>query len=692
MQRTPAPQSQEGRLFALQQERDRLERNRQLGVGGYDRPGFTDQFTAPINDELAWLAGYGSQGVGNIARNLTGRPVEVSALDRARAMREISNEGQDQFVEDYPVQAFTGGVLGGAALAPARGAAIPGLIGRLGTEAGLGAAYGAAEGDSLSDRLSGAGFGAGVGLALGGAAEVAAPYIGRLVNRVRGRGGSQAVEALDVLTPSGELVADAAPDYRVQSSQDLAPTDTPESLRAQGYEIDPETNTWARTVGVEAPSAYAAPAVVSRDLAGDILAEAARKGPKLSYSDFRAENDGRLGTMFDYSRLNEVPDVPQVPLDRYVPARGTSPRMRDALSNPVVEEGLNATVARGLESGVPWYNIEPLRQRAESLGVGPDQFGRFTDIIAATSPRAKVPDNIRTASYYNYMQETGQPIAGNAPAGYGSIAGNLHRDNVLELQRNGGWNVFKNPKPASFSQNFQGNQYVATIDTHNQRMPGILSRDPRFLETSIAELVRPGTSRDQVAANLLASYPNMRPEHLDDFLRNVDSDKPRVTFRPQQWVNEGSISMDEAVRDPGLWSSKPNENEYGAYEAWQRDQAEKMGLSTAQYQASMWTGGAAETGMASPPEPFLRTIESRVLYTAERMGLDPEMVLDRFLKGSIPLLSVGGAGLLVMGADGQPEEVGGLNMNALGDGSYEAGPTALTGPDYQYQGTALNPL
>jgi hypothetical protein len=148
----------------------------------------------------------------------------------------------------------------------------------------------------------------------------------------------------------------------------------------------------------------------------------------------------------------------------------------------------------------------------------------------------------------------------------------------------------------------------------------------------------------------------MRPEHLDHFLRNVDSDKPRVTFRPQQWVNEGSISMDQAVKDPGLWSSVPNENEYGAYEAWQRDQAEKMGLSTAQYQASMWTGGAAETGMASPPEPFLRTVESRVKYTAERMGLNPETVLDGFLKGSIPLLSLG-AGVMVMGADGQPQEI-----------------------------------
>jgi hypothetical protein len=220
-----------------------LERYRQQGIRGYDTPGFTDQFTAPLNDEVAWVAGYGMQGAANIARNLTGRPVEVSALDRARAMRQISNEGQDRFAKEHPVQAFTGGLLGAAAMAPARGAAIPGLI----TEAGLGAAYGAAEGDSPSDRLSNASFGASIGLVLGGAGEIAAPYIGRLVNRFRGRGGSAAVSA-----PRGGMTGEA-PGYRVERSQDVAPTDTPESLRAQGYEIDPATNTWARTVGTEAP-------------------------------------------------------------------------------------------------------------------------------------------------------------------------------------------------------------------------------------------------------------------------------------------------------------------------------------------------------------------------------------------------------------------------------------------------------
>lgn len=46
--------------------------------------------------------------------------------------------------------------------------------------------------------------------------------------------------------------------YGVTREQELGPQDTPESLRAQGYELDPATNRWARVVGrQQAPGAPA---------------------------------------------------------------------------------------------------------------------------------------------------------------------------------------------------------------------------------------------------------------------------------------------------------------------------------------------------------------------------------------------------------------------------------------------------
>jgi hypothetical protein len=67
-----------------------------------------------------------------------------------------------------------------------------------------------------------------------------------------------------------------------------------------------------------------------------------------------------------------------------------------------------------------------------------------------------------------------------------------------------------------------------------------------------------------------------------------------------------------------------------------------MGMSPAQYQASMWLGGAEDTGLGSTPEPFLKTFEARVRYTADRLGLPPEVVLEQMLKGETPLLAKGG--------------------------------------------------
>jgi hypothetical protein len=278
-----------------------------------------------------------------------------------------------------------------------------------------------------------------------------------------------------------------------------------------------------------------------------------------------------------------------------------------------VAGAINDIVAKGVELGGPrWYNTEPLLARMRQIMPDVDaaaKYARLMDLVAATSPRAKVPDNIRTASYYNYLAANGLPIPDKPAAGYGSVAQGLHTQNARMLEGLGGWDVFKNPKPASFSSNLQGNQNNVTIDTHNFRLPGILARDPRFLETSI------------------------KPE----------AGEAVEMLRPQRWYNEGSLSMDDAVARPAFWTAKPNDNEYGFYEAWQQQQAREMGLTPAQYQASMWIGGGDDTGLASAPEPFLDTLDSRVRYTGDRLNVDHEKVLDRLLRGETPLLATGGA-------------------------------------------------
>jgi hypothetical protein len=395
----------------------------------------------------------------------------------------------------------------------------------------------------------------------------------------------------------------------------------------------------------------AAPAIGhNRNIAADVLAEAASKSKGAqSFSDWRAANEDKLGTLFDYSRLSEVPDVPQTQMPRYAPARGPSDRIVSALADPRVVEGINTTVERGAAGGGrDWYNTDPLLERMRSA-VGttdaPSHYARLMDTVAATSPRSKVADNIRTGSYYDYLRANGMPIPDKPAGGYGSVAQDLHVGNVRGLESTGGWDIFKNPKPASFSTNLQGNQNNVTIDTHNMRLPGFLSEDPRMLAPGYDELVKPAKGekvidRNKIAADLLAKYPNMKGPDMDAFLSKLD--KKKVTYRPRDWVKSGSVSMDEALKQPTFWDSKPKDNEYGYYEAWQQKQAKKLGMSPAQYQASMWLGGADETGLGSTPEPFLKTFEARVRYTADRLGLPPDVVLEEMLKGKTPLLAKGG--------------------------------------------------
>jgi hypothetical protein len=298
---------------------------------------------------------------------------------------------------------------------------------------------------------------------------------------------------------------------------------------------------------------------------------------------------GRGGPLFDYSRLAELPNVPQFNLPRVLPPEGV-PAATEALASPKnlarVNEAVRAGEAMG---GREWYNAEPLREQFVSeLGEsqGNSAFRQYMDMVAANSPRTKVPENIRNASYYYGQLQRGDPIpetyfsggywridpATQAPSPYGVMP--IHVQNMENAVR-GDLPVLQNPKPSSFVENLAGNQTPVTIDTHNMRM---LTRG----------------ARDQ-----------------------------------------------------------PNPNEYGFLEQLQQQEATKMGMTPAQYQASMWIGGGKETGLGSPTDPFLRVLEDRVAKTAEARGITKAEALRQFIRAQSPLLSLTPAAVLL--AQGQDQ-------------------------------------
>lgn len=317
-------------------------------------------------------------------------------------------------------------------------------------------------------------------------------------------------------------------------------------------------------------------------------------------------------TLFDLSRLDEVPDVPQVPMERYDPPRGMPPAL-ESLLTPEASSRMEgyANVGRD-KGGLGWYNLDPLRQSfMEELGQeqGTANFNSFVDKIAATSPRAKVANNIRRASYLDILDRQGQPFAGlentDLPKGYGHIAHKTHDASLQDLQSQGSFAAMNRPKTSSFAENLKGNQAPMTIDTHNF---AALKGDPKDKK----------------------SPSNTQYKYLEEF--------------------QGQI-------------------------------AEKMGMTPAQFQASVWMGG--ETGVADD-RPFMAVFDDVVANTAERDGVTKKKALQNFIQGKGALYDLGpvmlagglGANLLVNDFGEQASAVG--EVAAAGVTSLAA--PFLTGP------------
>ena len=329
-------------------------------------------------------------------------------------------------------------------------------------------------------------------------------------------------------------------------------------------------------------------------------------------------------TYFDYSKIHEIPDVPQFDLPRYEPARGVSERVQDLVANKDVYQGMLDYMERGKQIGAQnFYNTEELRQPfVDELGkrAGPQWFGRYMDFVSGSSPRSKVAANARNGSYYYMLNRQGQPmpeVGSKNPEPYGHMAQILHQMNARDIVA-GNWDIIQKPKPPSFSTNLQGNFMPGTIDAHAFKGPAIISQDPRFLATS------------------------------------VKLDKGEPTIKPQQMYASGELPMSEAITDPKYWASKPNLNEYAAMEDYYGRLARDAGLpSRAQGQAAGWAGAGELTGLGSVAgDPFLKTFEDRLRLTQQHMAQTQSQtptldeVLSRFIRGNASLRSVGGGGAL----------------------------------------------
>jgi hypothetical protein len=364
--------------------------------------------------------------------------------------------------------------------------------------------------------------------------------------------------------------------------------------------------------------------------------------------------------------LGAAPDRSPGTVIRHSPARGESARFAEfqgRLDNePDLLNDIMATAREGEDIGRAWYNTEATRQRfIDELGekAGHDAWLEFMYRIGGASPGNAVYPNIRQASYY-FAEPAESRAARQAefeatgkyprpPEPYGSLT-QQYQGVLSNLIDRGEFlqNIepTRAPKPRGFANSLLGNPENIAADKHFMRFIGMASNDPRFLHGS-------AVISQELASEIAERFPEIARDNIKTRKVKDATGKEvmQTSFNAARAVREAGGAEGELfqfIRNrPTVWDEVPRDNEYGAYERLALDIANRMGMTPAQLQASLWMGAAKRTGVRESSLDTFDNIFNRVVEdrAAER-GLTPEEVFRRFANRQQPLVVPGllGAG------------------------------------------------
>jgi hypothetical protein len=331
------------------------------------------------------------------------------------------------------------------------------------------------------------------------------------------------------------------------------------------------------------------------------------------------------GEIFDYSTHDQMPPGNPISLPELKPyegPRGPNERMADMTSSPAVSRQVNSAVDRGLkehrDTVLNWYNMLPLRERFHDLYQGGDPdaaFLRFNQSVAAMSPQNPVPENMAQGSWIYNVLERGDKIPTDpkkgVPSGYGNQPAMGTRLSVARKKsgQEEGYDFRDSPKTEFFGRSLAGDDSVPVIDAHAMRTMAMATKDPRFLQNSI--------------------------RYSDD------GGKSYKTYSPRQMLEDGEITMKEALQNPTWWQSGARGAMYAPATVPFHRAADKFGISPGQAQAAAWYGNAEKTGVKTQPFTAMEILEQRIRQNAEARGKTPEEMLDDMINGREYLLEGG---------------------------------------------------
>jgi hypothetical protein len=365
------------------------------------------------------------------------------------------------------------------------------------------------------------------------------------------------------------------------------------------------------------------------------------------------------------------------PYPRYRPKKTTErmQRLEAQVADPnnPIRDIFSDYIAKGTTlRGPDWYNTEELRDWfVDSLGEaeGDRQWREYMELIGTTSTGAKVPANIRMASFYRAIKNPEDRIAvaqlvnaegitpkaaaerlGVRPANtaenyaYGHIKQRNQASNVVNREQ-GLWArdipeglsgaalsrwLQANPKVKGFGNDLLGDDTNIAADMHFMRMLAMADGGGDFLNSQ-AKLSQEDYA---TAASVIG------PRKIKDY-----TSTRMVNGKPVREVNLFKAWQDGRIKDttpfkstPTAWADTPKANEYAAYEDMAGRVASEYGMTPAQFQASLWMGAGDLTGLADESqgtfmELFRRALDNR----AQERGLTRGEMLQDFLYNRAPL-------------------------------------------------------
>lgn len=284
----------------------------------------------------------------------------------------------------------------------------------------------------------------------------------------------------------------------------------------------------------------------------------------------------------------------------------------EAIANELVKD-----LSRAPDKPVDFYATGPVLQGLmDRAGLSPAEANTFmrdwAGQGAGTSPRTQTPANLRNAAYLMYRRAQGDPLTSEAWAAEGNRPGfsmmKMHTDLANDFAT-GTNNLWSNPKPSTFRENWSGNLADVTVDTHNIR---------KLLD--VADRLQPG------------SLPR----------EWFNSDEAFNRYREGGGFPQGGQLPVGDIRDtlggavvPG--TGMKAQTEYPIMQAPTALAAQKLGIAPAEAHERLWFEGGERTGLRSPPMAIPDLLNSQIEATAKVLGLTPEAVLRLWAQRKIPL-------------------------------------------------------